>query len=344
VTVVITDSNGDKTTVTTDSNGNYSVEVPVGPATIEIVESTLPEGAVQTVGSNPSTVNVPDGGTVTEVDGFYFPTDAPTKAPTPVPTSTPTRPPVTAVPTKAPVPPPTGPPTTEECVDIDFDTAADGSTIPPRAYLENEYEEYGLTLSASGGFGTLPRTLDSANPGSEETCGDPDLGAPNEKCSPSGPGTGIGGEPGAPGENCNPLGNVLIIQEPGAECPDDNADGGMIIFDWAETPATVVKEIALLDVDYETKLTVLYMTPNGNMSVKTIVVPQLGDNSYQVVKIDIPNVKQIVLMAERSVAVASLSFCYEKPAEPTSSPVAAPTPGGTEPTLPPVDMSMSMSM
>jgi hypothetical protein len=119
----------------------------------------------------------------------------------------------------------------------------------------------------------------------------------------------------------------------------------MIIFDWAETPATVVNEIALLDIDYETKLTVLYMTPNGNMSVKTIVVPQLGDNSYQVVKIETPNVKQIVLMAARSVGVASLSFCYEKPTEPTLSPVATPpTPSGMPPTFPPVDMSMSMSM
>ena len=141
----------------------------------------------------------------------------------------------------------------------------------------------------------------------------PILELPIRHARPPGPGSGIGGEPGAPGENCNPLGNVLIIQEPGAACPDDNVDGGMIIFDWAETPATVVDEIALLDVDYETKLTILYMTPNGNMSVKTIVVPQLGDNSYQVVKIDTPNVKQIVLMAARSVGVASLSFCYEKP-------------------------------
>jgi hypothetical protein len=67
-------------------------------------------------------------------------------------------------------------------------------------------------MSAAGGFGTLPRTLDTANPG-EEPFGDADLGAPNEKCTPPGPGVGAGGEPGLPGENCSPLGNVLIIQE-----------------------------------------------------------------------------------------------------------------------------------
>ena len=64
--------------------------VPAGPATIEIVESTLPDGAVQTVGTDPSTVDITDGGTITEVDGFYFPTDAPTKAPTASPTASPT--------------------------------------------------------------------------------------------------------------------------------------------------------------------------------------------------------------------------------------------------------------
>jgi hypothetical protein len=30
------------------------------------------------------------------------------------------------------------------------------------------------------------------------------------------------------GPNCNPLGNVLIIQEAGADCPDDDEDGGML--------------------------------------------------------------------------------------------------------------------
>lgn len=113
----------------------------------------------------------------------------------------------------------------------------------------------------------------------------------------------------------------------------------MIVFDWPETPAVVVDEMALLDIDYATKIVVLYMTPGGNMSEKTINVPLLGDNSYQRVKIETPNIKQIVVMAERSLGVASLSFCYEPPAPtPTSAPTGAPI-------MPPVaEMSMSMSM
>lgn len=205
--------------------------------------------------------------------------------------------------------------------------------------MENEYAEFGLTLSATGGFGSLPRTFDTANPGTMEF-GDPDLGAPNEKCTPPGPGVGIGGEPGLPGENCEPLGNVLIIQEKNSDpsIPDDNVNGGMIIFDWEDTPAALVESVALLDIDYETKIIIIYMTPNGNMSQKTINVPLLGDNSYQVVEIDTPNVKQMIIDAERSLGVASLKFCIEPPpVEPTSSPVSAPV-------LPPVDMSMSMSL
>jgi hypothetical protein len=49
----------------------------------------------------------------------------------------------------------------------------------------------------------------------------------------------VGGGPTKPGANCDPLGNVLIIQEPGSDCPDDNVDGGMIVFDFFETAAFV---------------------------------------------------------------------------------------------------------
>jgi len=43
------------------------------------------------------------------------------------------------------------------------------------------------------------------------TGGDPDLGAPNQRCG--GPGQGVGGEPGKIGANCKPLGKVAIAHE-----------------------------------------------------------------------------------------------------------------------------------
>lgn len=55
---------------------------------------------------------------------------------------------------------------------------------------------------------------------------DPDLGAPNMRCDNPGPGVGEGGEPDGAGPNCAELGNVLIIQNATATCPDDDEDGG----------------------------------------------------------------------------------------------------------------------
>lgn len=92
-------------------------------------------------------------------------------------------------------------------------------------YVQNQYAAYGLTLSATGGFGGKPRIFDTSNPGSSED-GDPDLGSPNEACHPSGPGVGAGGSPGNhPGENCEAQGNGLIVEEDGVGNPDDNQVG-----------------------------------------------------------------------------------------------------------------------
>lgn len=164
------------------------------------------------------------------------PTDAPGPAPTPdTPTDAPGPEPTPEAPTDAPGPeptPPGGAPTNvgvcpTDPVTVNFDKAANGTALPAGLYVEKEWETLGLTLFAEGGVGTLPRLFDTANPGgaTNDDCGDRDLGAPNKECPGGGPGEGVGGEPGAPGENCDPLGNVLIIQEPGEDCPDDNVDG-----------------------------------------------------------------------------------------------------------------------
>jgi hypothetical protein len=182
-----------------------------------------------------------------------------------------------------------------------------------------------MTLSATGGFGILPRVIDTANPGEGNDKGDPDLGAPNMRCSPPGPGVGIGGEPDMEGENCSPLGNALIIQELNdpMSIPDDNVDGGKMVFDF-NPKATYVKDIGLLDVDYKTSIIITYMPESGKTKEKTISVPLLGDNSYQLLSIDTDNVVQLVVAMQRSGAVTSITFCY--PEVPTPSPAETPTP------------------
>jgi uncharacterized repeat protein (TIGR01451 family) len=70
VDVLVTDSAGVTYTLTTDANGAYSQTVPAGDTDIEIDETTLPAGLTQTEGTNPTTVNVPSGGSASDVDGF----------------------------------------------------------------------------------------------------------------------------------------------------------------------------------------------------------------------------------------------------------------------------------
>ena len=70
VDVIITDSQGGTQTVTTDANGDYSVTVPAGSTTADIDESTLPAGSAQTAGGDPSIIDVPAGGSASDLDGY----------------------------------------------------------------------------------------------------------------------------------------------------------------------------------------------------------------------------------------------------------------------------------
>lgn len=211
-------------------------------------------------------------------------------------------------------------------VDVDFSKAANGMKVLRGDFVSNEWAAYGLTLKALGGYADRPRVFDTSNPGDNEY-GDPDLGSPNKLCSPSGPGAGVGGQPkdgDEPGENCSPLGNALIIQEKNDNLaiPDDNVHGGTIEFSF-EPYAVFVSDIGLLDVDYKTSVVVIYKTSRGVITKKTIRVPNLGDNSYQLLPINLSNVKQVKVIMERSAAITSISFCYLKP--PITPPMRPPS-------------------
>jgi len=156
----------------------------------------------------------------------------------------------------------------------------------------------------------LPSLFDTADPGTLKA-GDPDLGAPNERCPGGGPGTGTAGEPGKPGENCAPLGNVLIIQEMN-DTPytsDDNVSDGIITLDFLEAGGQYVYEIGLLDIDFETAVIVEYETGSGELAKFVIAVDLLGENSLQTVQINQSNVRRIKVMMENSGAVTFIRFC-----------------------------------
>ena len=61
VTVVVTDSQGTTRPVNTDSNGNWSLVVPVGATTANVDENTLRSGSVLTTSNDPQTLTVPGG-------------------------------------------------------------------------------------------------------------------------------------------------------------------------------------------------------------------------------------------------------------------------------------------
>jgi hypothetical protein len=84
-----------------------------------------------------------------------------------------------------------------------------------------------------------------------------------------------------------------------------------------------VSDIGLLDVDYKATVVVAYKMSRGVMTTKTIRVPNLGDNSYQLLPINLFNVKQVKVTIERSAAITSISFCYLKPPVPPPTPPPA---------------------
>ncbi len=69
VNVTITDNRGKVYQLLTDENGLYSQGVPAGSTTIVIDESPY-ESIIQTQGTNPTTLDVPSGGIINDVDGY----------------------------------------------------------------------------------------------------------------------------------------------------------------------------------------------------------------------------------------------------------------------------------
>lgn len=74
VTINIVDNYGNNYTVTTDANGNWTISLPIGTATITIntLLGGFPLGAVQTQGSNPTTITITNNNnTFSGNNGFY---------------------------------------------------------------------------------------------------------------------------------------------------------------------------------------------------------------------------------------------------------------------------------
>lgn len=139
--------------------------------------------------------------------------------------------------------------------------------------------------------------FDTANPPD----GDKDLGAPNSRCNPPGPGVGSGGNPGDEGENCQVQGNALIISEDcNSSVPNDQAAGGIMTLHFAFP--TYVEEIGLIDQE---EITTFVVTKDSGEEI-TVEGEALGNNSFQKIIIDQSDVTKIVVILRGSGAIPYL--------------------------------------
>lgn len=182
---------------------------------------------------------------------------------------------------------------------VDFEKDAAGNPLRSGDILSDQYAEFGIHVTSNDPLSHPVMIFDTAAP----TGGDLDLGTPHRDFG--GPGVGSGGETGGPGENQAPLGNVLILSEDGdAADPDDSATGGTLIFTFDE-PADV-QAVRLLDIDVSGATIALFDADGSRFDV--IAVPNLGDNSVQVVPVDATGVSRLEITLPQSGAVAGIEF------------------------------------
>ncbi len=256
------------------------------------------------------------------------PTDTPTAEPTNTPTADPTNTP-TAVPTTV-TPDPTDPPESCSWV-LDFELDASGSKTTKGQVIDEEWASLGIHITTDNPSSHPAMIFNSAKP----TGYDWDLGSPNEDFG--GPGRGTGGEEGQPGENRWPLGNVLIISEDGdQEDPDDHYAGGTFIFTF-EKPS-MIHEVQLLDIDADETTGKIVAYDQRENKLGTFSMQQFGNNSFQIVPINLENVTRLEIHLQSSGAVTAISFCDETPKPAT--PVPTPDPTGVPTTSSPPIISL----
>jgi Flp pilus assembly protein TadG len=186
---------------------------------------------------------------------------------------------------------------------IDFETDAAGAALTAGQVIDTEWAAWGAQVSSSSQASHPAMIFDSAAP----TGGDTDLGAAN--ASYGGPGVGDGGRNTAPGKNSAPLGKVLIVQENSTGVPDDNANGGKLIFSF--NYGVNIDDVEILDVDdYAGAGTVkAYSDAAGATLIATGKMLGLGDNSMQIVKLSAAAVRRLEVDLPAGGAVASVVSC-----------------------------------
>ncbi|MEM6455910.1 MAG: SdrD B-like domain-containing protein [Acidobacteriota bacterium] len=193
------------------------------------------------------------------------------------------------------------PPVALDCVDFDlnFETDAQGNALATGQIIDTEFAAAGIRVTTHDPVNKPAMIFDSAAP----TGGDSDLGTPNQDFG--GPGVGSGGAAGAAGENAVPEGKVLIISEDrDSSDPDDNANGGTLIFTF-DGPA-FVETVGLHDVD-NNPATVRAFDASGNLILQRSA-PGVGNNGIQTVEVNAGGVRRLEVHFPDSGAVTHIDF------------------------------------
>ena len=171
-------------------------------------------------------------------------------------------------------------------VTVDFE----GEDLSAGDLITDQFADLGLTISTPSEFGAM--LFDTNNP----TGGDLDLAASG-------------------------LGNVLILSEDGdVTDPDDNAQGGVLTFEWDELVG--VTGIGLLDID-EPGGSITFYDEKSNV-IETVDIPELGNNSFQELDLYVENVARMDISLASSGAVTAVDFIPADNLGVTSEAIAAP--------------------
>jgi hypothetical protein len=197
----------------------------------------------------------------------------------------------------------------EQCpLVIDFEVDAFGTPIQAGEDLSMAWIDSGIAVEAytkaDMSVATLPLAFNSAAP----TGGDTDLGTPNKAYG--GPGVGSGGK----ATNKIGRGMVAIIAENLVDAdmnglidsPDDNAGGGVLVFEFDY--AVCLDSVGILDNDTGEAIT-LRTYSNDGMLLSTKKASALGDNSYEYVGVDTCGVRRLVVSLTASGSVTNLTYC-----------------------------------
>ncbi len=209
-------------------------------------------------------------------------------------TPTPTSPPPTSTPTGGGVCP----------AGIDFERDAFGNALNRGRIIDDEWSANGVHITTHDPSRHPAMIFNSTSP----TGGDRDLGSPNSDFG--GQGHGNGGGAGYPGVNAQSLGNILIISEDRDQNdPDDNSNGGTIIFTFDN--AVNIDQVTVLDVDDEEAggVVTAYSDSAGLIPIAEASVLGLGDNSYQIVPVDATGARRMEISLPASGGIPSVTFC-----------------------------------